>query len=536
MKLLHSQHVSKQFNTLPVLQDVSFSIGAGEVVGLTGQSGSGKSVLVRIAAGLEQPDSGALTVGGAPVGSPRQAVALGVAVIHQQPSLVDHLDITDTIFLGHEGRPARRLGWLHMPNQRQLDDAATRVLAQLDVPVRSLREPVGNLSGEHRQMLAIAQAMVRSPRVVVVDEPTTVLRYEYQQKLLELIEQWQAQGVAVLFSSQNLDHLFAVTDRILVLRRGRLVLDEETDATTREAVVSAQIGARDHQRLTPMIWALDNYRQAREQAEALSQQRLVLEHDLAAQDSLNRQLIAQLAEQVSNLDQANAALQDAQRRLLTEREQERKALARELHDQVIQDLVSLNYAIDELRAEIVEPGAADATLTDLRDTIRSLVDAVRTICGALRPPTIDSLGVAAAIQSFARDWSARSGVAVSLDLEDGLGRLPEVIEISIFRMIQEGLSNVRKHSQASQVHISLRSTSQRSLLLTIADNGRGLRQNTDLAALAASGHYGLLGMSERVALVKGRFRLHGQPGGGTTLEVEIPHPKMGEEEEFGIIS
>lgn len=532
MKLLHSQHVSKQFNTLPVLDDVSFSIGAGEVVGLTGQSGAGKSVLVRICAGLEAPDSGAVTVGDAPIGSPGQAVALGVAVIHQQPSLVDHLDITDTIFLGHEGRPARRLAWLHMPNQRQMDDAATRILAQLDVPVPSLREPVGNLSGEHRQMLAIAQVMVRSPRVVVVDEPTTVLRYEYQQKLLELIQQWQAQGVAVLFSSQNLDQLFAVTDRILVLRRGRLVLDEETDATTREAVVSAQIGARDHQRLTPMIWALDNYRQAREQAESLSQQRMVLEHDLAAQDSLNRQLIAQLAEQVSNLDQANAALQDAQRRLLTEREQERKALARELHDQVIQDLVSLNYAIDELRAEIVEPGAADETLTELRDTIRGLVGAVRTICGALRPPTIDSLGVAAAIQSFAREWSTRSGVAVSLDLEEGLGRLPEVIEISIFRMIQEGLSNVRKHAQASQVHIGLRSTSQRTLLLTIADNGRGLRRNTDLAALAASGHYGLLGMSERVALVKGRFRLHEQPSGGAMLEVEIPHPKMGEEEEF----
>jgi signal transduction histidine kinase len=264
----------------------------------------------------------------------------------------------------------------------------------------------------------------------------------------------------------------------------------------------------------------------------LSQQRMVLEHDLAAQDSLNRQLIAQLAEQVTTLDQANSALQDAQRRLLTEREQERKALARELHDQVIQDLVSLNYAIDELRAEIVEPGAADETLTELRDTIRGLVGAVRTICGALRPPTIDSLGVAAAIQSFAREWSTRSGVAVSLDLEEGLGRLPEVIEISIFRMIQEGLSNVRKHAQASQVHIGLRSTSQRTLMLTIADNGRGLRRNTDLAALAAAGHYGLLGMSERVALVKGRFRLHEQPSGGAMLEVEIPHPKMGEEEEF----
>jgi signal transduction histidine kinase len=528
--IIRCRNVSKQFGTLPVVQDVSFDLRAGEVVGLTGLSGAGKSVLVRMFAGLELPNAGEISLADTPVVSSGQAHALGIAVIHQHPALVEHLDVTETIFLGHEVGGLRRLFWLNTPNQRAMDNSASRILAQLGVSVPSLRERVGNLSGEHRQMLAIAQVLARSPRLVVVDEPTTLLRYEYQQTLLELIRTWQSQGVAVLFSSQNLDHLFAVTDRILVLRHGRLVLAVATDATNRESVVSAQIGASDQQHLTPMIWALENYHRAREQAETLRQQRRVLEHDLAAQDTLNRQLIAQLADQVTSLDRANTALQAAQRRLLSEREQERKALARELHDQVIQDLVSLNYAIDELRADLVAPDPSHDTIIELRDTIRGLVTAVRDICGVLRPPTIDSLGVGAAIQSFSREWSSRSGIAVTIEIEETLGRLPDAIEISIFRMIQEGLSNVRKHAQASAVHISLRSTSQRSLLLTIADNGRGLSRDTNLAALAAAGHYGLLGISERVALVKGRFRLHEQARGGVMLEVEIPHARVDDEE------
>jgi ABC-type sugar transport system ATPase subunit len=128
------------------------------------------------------------------------------------------------------------------------------------------------------------------------------LSYRYQQKLLGLIRSWQQQGVAVVFGSNNLDHLFAVADRILVLRQGRHVAEFRTDTTGREEVVAALVGMNDRQQLTPIIWALDSYYRAREQTEKLGHQQTLLEQNLAAQDSLNRQLIDQLAEQVAALD------------------------------------------------------------------------------------------------------------------------------------------------------------------------------------------------------------------------------------------
>ncbi|HXW01563.1 MAG TPA: histidine kinase, partial [Anaerolineae bacterium] len=416
--------------------------------------------------------------------------------------------------------------WLKIPNRRWMDKEATRILHQLDMPFKSLRERVANLSSEQRQMVAIARAMTRPARLIVIDEPTVLLSYSYQQKLLSLIQNWQKQGVSILFCSNNLDHLFAVTDRIIALRQGCQVACYRTDETTREEIVAALVGMTDRQQLTPAIWALDSYYRARQQAEKLHHQHLLLERDLAVQDTLNQQLIDQLATQVTALDRANLALQDAHRRLLTEREQERKHLAREIHDQVIQDLLSVNYRLEEVEEEEAITLALKEEVADIRSSIKMLVDDLRRICGNLRPPTIDSLGVGAALQSHSRDWSERTGIAVELQLDSNLGRLPEAIELSIFRIVQEGLSNIRKHAQASAVQISLKHTSPRTLLISIADNGRGIATNFNLAALSTNGHYGLLGISERIALLGGRLKLQNRPGGGLLLEVEIPHPRV----------
>ncbi len=523
--LLRCINLSKSFGALPVLRQLSFDVAPGEVVGLAGRSGAGKSVLAMLLAGVELPSDGDVYLAGRRLRWPVHARAAGIAVIHQHPELADQLDITSNMFLGYElGWPAGG-GWLKFPYRRRMDQRAAAILDQLDIEVGSLRQKVGNLSSEQRQMIAIARALVQPARLVVLDEPTMPLGYGHQQKLLEMIRAWQQQGVAVIFASNNLDHLFAVADRIAVLRQGRCVADYRTDVTGREEVVSALVGTTDRQQLTPIIWALDSYYRAREQAEKLGHQQTLLEQNLAAQDSLNRQLIDKLAEQVSALDRANLALQDAQRRLLTEREQERKSLARELHDQVIQDLLSVNYQLEEIEAEAAQISAADE-LAEVRTSIRALVDDVRRICGNLRPPTIDSLGLGAALQSYTRDWSTRTGIGVSLDLDAQLGRLPEAIELSIFRIVQEGLSNVRKHARASAVRISLKHTSPRALLISIADNGRGLPSGFDLATLAAAGHYGMLGISERVALLEGRLHLQNQAGGGALLQVEIPHPRV----------
>lgn len=522
--LLRLIQLSKSFGTLPAVQQVNLDVAPGEVVGLAGQSGSGKSVIAMLLAGLYTPDMGDVYFEGRRLQWPFAGRKLGIEVIHQKPDLAESLDISSNIFLGSEvGWPSRT--WFTFPSRRKIDRAATQILARMNVAFPSLHETVANLSSEQRQLVAIARAMARPARLIVVDEPTVVLSYASQQTLLALIQEWQQQGITVIFCSDNLDHLFAVTDRIVALREGRCVAAWRTDETTREDVVAMLVGA-DRRQSTPTIWALDSYYRAREQSEQLRAHELLLQRNLEAQDSLNRQLVERLAEQVQALDRANVGLQDAQRRLLTEREQERKHLARELHDDVIQDLLSLNYQLEEMLNIDEAPPTLNAEIDDVRQSIRRLVDGLRQICGNLRPPTIDSFGLGSAIQSFTREWSERSGIVLDLDLDPNLGRLPEAIELSIFRIIQEGLSNVRKHARASAVAVTLRHTSPRTLQMTIADNGRGLTENFDPAQLSASGHYGLLGMSERVALLGGRFRLNNQPGGGLRVEVEIPHPRV----------
>jgi signal transduction histidine kinase len=524
--LLRVSNLSKAFGTLPVIKKVSFDVQPGEVVGLTGSIGSGKSVLAMLLAGLYQPNEGEIYFDDRLLKYPYIAQALGIGVIYQRPAIDDKLDVVSNIFLGNEiGWPAG-LGNLRILNNQKMYREAARILSQLGVQVKSLNEKLANLSGELRQMVAIARVLTYSARMVIIDEPTILLSYPYQQRLLALIQNWRQQGVAVLFSTSNIDDLFAVTDRIIILQQGSMVADLRTDEATREAVVGSLFGGSDPLRSSSAIWDFDYYGRIRDQAEKLRYHQMLLGKDQTPEPLLNRQLIEELAEQVQALDQVNMALIEAQRRLISEREQERKHVAREIHDQVIQDLLSINYELESLEMEYSLPPALANDLTEVYQSIRDQVDSLRRICGNLRPPTIDSLGLGAALQSYSRDWSTRTGIKVVLDVDENLSRLPEATELSLFRIIQEGLNNVWRHAQATSVKISLRHTSPRTLMIALRDNGMGLAQDFDLAELANDGHYGLIGISERVALLGGRFRMQRIPEGGSILMVEIPHPRV----------
>lgn len=524
--LIKAENISKSFGTLPVVLNISLEVHTGEVVGVIGQSGSGKSTLAMLLAGFHTADEGELYFKGNQLRWPFHVRSLGIEVIHQSPSLAEDLDITSNIFLGNEiGWPI--LGkWLKIPNRPRMDQEAAQILESLGMQFSSLRLVVANLTSEQRQMIAIARVMTCKPDLIIIDDPTRLLGYSNQQNLLSLIQMWQNQGISVLFSSNNLDHLLAVTDRIIVLRKGRQVAEYRTDDVDRDEILAKMIGTSDQQQLTPIIWALDSYYRAREQAESIQQSKALVEKDLVAQESFRRKLIDQLAEQVTVLDSANLALQDAQRRLLTELEQERKHLAREIHDQIIQDLLSTNYQLEEVEADDDAHPSLRENLTSIRTNIRGLIEELRVICGNLRPPTIDSLGVGAAIQSFAQEWARRTNISLKLETDEILGRFPETIALSIFRIVQEGLNNVYKHAEANEVKVSLKHTSPRSLMIEISDNGRGIPDDFDLSALSSKGHYGLLGVSERVALLGGRLRLQNQVSGGLLIQVEIPHPRV----------
>ncbi len=518
--------LSKRFGDLAVIKDVSFEVHPGEVLGLAGQSGAGKTVVAKLLAGLLVPDAGSAHFDGNRIVWPFAAQDLGIEIVTQQPELVEMMDITSNIFLGNEAKWSRGGRWLNIPDRARMDKEASRALEDLGLHVTSLSDKAANLSSEQRQVVAIAKAMCHANRLVIIDEPTDLLSYPYQQRLMALIHTWRQQGTAIIFGSKELEHLFAVTDRIVVLREGSCVATRRTDETTRDEIVADLLGATDLEHLTPALWALESFRRARDQADGLSQQQELLERSLEAQGTLNQQLVEQLGRQVKALDQANLALQDAQRRLLTEREEERKRLARELHDDVIQDLLSVNYELGDVTEDVEVDDRLKADLGDISESIRDLVVDLRRICGDLRPPTIDSLGMGAALQSYSQAWSERTGITVSFELSPNLQRLPEAIELSVFRIFQEGLRNIAKHAAATSVDMRLFHTSPRMLMISLADDGRGLPADFDLSTLAAEGHFGLLGLSERVALLDGRLRIQNRRDGGLLLEVEIPHPRV----------
>ncbi|NPV87323.1 MAG: ATP-binding cassette domain-containing protein [Anaerolineae bacterium] len=523
--LLKVSRLTKHLGPLLVLKDISFEVFAGEVVGLAGWGGAGKSVLASILAGIHFPDQGEMRFDGKRLRWPFNSRSFGFEVIHQEPRIVEDLDICANIFLGNElGFPQWKGKRLISP-QKKMDEIASEVLSQLDVSLPSLHDNINTLSIEYRQLIAIARAMIKPARMILVDDTAALLGFHYQQRLLTLIQQWQREGKAVIFSSNNLDHLFTVTDRILVLREGCLVATYRTDEVNRETLVADLVGTTDQQQITPLIWALDSYYRARERAEILRHNQILLERDLAAQDSLNKQLLKQLNEQVLALNKANQALQDAHRRLLSNREDERKSLARELHDQSIQDLLRLNYQLERIEQNEKTPAKIRESLRFIRYDIRKLVEGLRQICSNLRPPTIDSLGLGSAITSFVDGWKERTNIPVELNIDPRLIRLPEATELSIFRIIQESLRNIEKHANAQHVRISLKHSTPRTILLSVADDGVGLPADFDLSTMAAKEHYGLLGITERVALLGGHLSIQNCNGSGTLLQVAIPHPR-----------
>jgi len=519
--LLQLDQVSKHFGTLVALQDVSLQIEAGEVIGLVGRRGAGKSTLLQLIGGLHLPTSGQLRLDSQPLQltNPAQAQVQGIAMVHQQPLLAGNLDVVANISLGREVSRPWRMG---VPDDVAMTRRAIELLTEFGA-AHIVNVKVSNLSDEQQQIVAIVRELCSPARLLVLDDALAVLSYERQERMLERIRQLARSGVAVIIASDNLKHLFAVTNRILVMYEGRVIADRVTADSTPREIVELMVGGTRQEQVTPIIWALESYHQVQQQTDELRRTQAALQQSLAQRDSLNRELLERLAQQVNVLDQLNIALQAAQRRLMTEREEERKFLARELHDQVIQDLLSFNYRLEDIEGE-VDDEEQQAELAGIRQSVRQVVADLRQLCSDLRPPTLEAHGLKAAVRSLAEEWAERHGVQLELSIDPKLGRLPEALELSVFRIVQEGLNNVRKHASARNVALRVERTPTASIRLMLADDGQGLPKPIDLAELSAAKHFGLLGISERVALLGGTMHVDSPPNGGTVLEVELPSP------------
>ena len=232
--LLKLRGIDKHFGPVQALYGVDLDLPAGQVTGLCGDNGAGKSVLTRCIAGVHQPDHGQIYFEGQPVHirGARDAAALGIETVYQDLALADNLDIVQNIFLGRE-RTHRQ-----MLDEDSMERAAAETLSGLRVTsVRSIRQPVASLSGGQRQSVAVAKAVMWNSKVVLLDEPTAALGVIQTRMVLDLVRRLRDRGLAVMVITHNLNDCFEVADRLAVLHLGRMVAQGPASGFDRQSVV-----------------------------------------------------------------------------------------------------------------------------------------------------------------------------------------------------------------------------------------------------------------------------------------------------------
>ncbi|HEX2911558.1 MAG TPA: ATP-binding cassette domain-containing protein [Chloroflexia bacterium] len=242
--ILVLRDVSKHFGGLTAVDQVSLQISPGEVVGLLGDNGAGKSTLIKMISGVYKPDNGQMLFQGKEVNfsSPMEARHQGIETIYQDLALCENLDATANIFLGRE--PIKRqLGILNRVDRNYMLKESQQILDQLDIIIPNLRRPIRQMSGGQRQAVSIARAVYWNARLMIMDEPTAALGVPEQRKVLELVRTLRDRGVPVIIISHNMQDVFAVADRIVVMRRGRKVGERVTSETHVNEIVGLMVGA-----------------------------------------------------------------------------------------------------------------------------------------------------------------------------------------------------------------------------------------------------------------------------------------------------
>ncbi|HZP18690.1 MAG TPA: ATP-binding cassette domain-containing protein [Bauldia sp.] len=240
--IIEMRHIDKSFGAVRALFDVSLVLYPGEILGLVGDNSAGKSTLMKILTGAYQRDAGECLVAGQPVHfrSPHESRDRGIEMIYQDFALCGNMDVGQNIFLGRW--PRRGI----FVNRRRMYEEANVVLKRLKVDVNSVYQRVESLSGGRQQSVAIARAISFDPKVVILDEPTANLSVMATERLLETMVELKKQGVAQIIISHRLQDIFAVGDRVMVLKRGENVGDRYIRNTTEHEVLGLIVsGTRD---------------------------------------------------------------------------------------------------------------------------------------------------------------------------------------------------------------------------------------------------------------------------------------------------
>ncbi len=245
--------VSKSFAGIKVVTQVSFDIRPGEVHALMGENGAGKSTMIKIMAGLHQADEGEILINGQPVrfASPRDAHAAGIATVHQELLLFPELTVAENIFLGQT--PKTGLGTIDWQAMRA---RARELLDSLDSGDLDIDQKVASLSVGNRQRIEIARALAQDARVLIMDEPTAALAEADVQRLMAIVRSLRARGVAIVYVSHRMPEIFALADRVTVLRDGHHVATKNVSEVDEPQLVSMMVG-RAIDRLYPAKQGVD---------------------------------------------------------------------------------------------------------------------------------------------------------------------------------------------------------------------------------------------------------------------------------------
>jgi len=235
--VLELRGITKSFGSVEALSDVDLEVRRGEVMALVGDNGAGKSTLIKTIAGIHGADSGEIIFEGNPVAisGPKDSARLGIEVVYQDLALCDNLDVVQNMFLGREAHSPIQV--LREPPMEQRTAETLKSLAV--TTIRSVRQQVATLSGGQRQSVAVARAVMWNSKLVILDEPTAALGVAQTEQVLALVKRLGEQGLSVILISHNLHDVFAVADRISVLRLGRNAGLYDRQATTQQEVVHA---------------------------------------------------------------------------------------------------------------------------------------------------------------------------------------------------------------------------------------------------------------------------------------------------------
>ncbi len=247
--VVEMRNIRKTFAAVQALRGVDLTLYHNEVLGLMGDNAAGKSTLMKVLSGAYIPEEGEILIEGNKVHmtNPLDARRLGIEMVYQDLALANNLDVTANVFLGRE-TVSVKIGPFGIMDSEHMEQEADRLLERLKIRIPSVRLLVERLSGGQRQAVAIARAMAFNSKVIIMDEPTAALSVAAISEVLDMVRELKAQGASIIIISHRLEDIYAVSDRLIVMRQGRKVRDCPVTGKIdefREGVVAYMIGARD---------------------------------------------------------------------------------------------------------------------------------------------------------------------------------------------------------------------------------------------------------------------------------------------------